>query len=429
MTLRSDAARLLVTLSVLAPSACGSEEASGSDGATGGSNATGGATSGGATSGGATSGGATSGGATSGGSAGTSGDGGIGGAGGSGGAGGAGGDAATTPTLKPPCRGLMTRQGAPPASATYVDAFVTHALWSELEPSDQSFTGPGWASIDTAVKGGKAVRLRIMAGIQAPNFVKKLGGPAVSSPGDGIDCAASGGIAVFNPYDKKGGCVPYFWKKGVLDQYEELMQEVAKRYESAPGLREVVDSACMTVYAEPFYRAHADLGSNQRLFAAGLNQATDLACHERAIDIHDAAFPTTRTSLAINTWDIMDPSAPTGRKTSWPLAKAFADGARAQLGGRLVLQNNGLGEAEGCAAGATPDTSYWCYLKSAGGPKGFQTETWERLGGEAGLFAALQNGLAMGANFVELPGGFLAADPVKLTQADQALEATSCCVP
>ena len=99
------------------------------------------------------------------------------------------------------------------------------------------------------------------------------------------------------------------------------------------------------------------------------------------------------------------------------------------MGGKLVLQNNGKGASstEQCLSSQSPSTSYWCYLDAVPGPKGFQTETWARLGGATGLYQAIEGSLSMGANFLELPGGYSAADPATLADDDQALEGTACC--
>lgn len=350
----------------------------------------------------------------------------------------------TTYQLKPQAKGLMTRGGLPPSSVPSIDHGVIHLLWKDLETADQTFSGTGWSQVAAAKERGIKVRLRIMAGIHAPKFVKQLHPPDkpafISDVPKGIDCAPSGGIAVYNPVDKTGNCVPYFWYTPVLDQYQQLMQEVARRYDIAPEgshVLEVVNSACMTVYAEPFFRAHGDIASNQRLFSAGLDYTNDRLCHERAVNIHNSSFNTTRTSLAVNAWDVIDGSADDGRAQSWPRTQEFGDWARATMGEKLVIQNNGLGEDEGCPTrtGTKVGGPQYCYIASIGQPKGFQSETFPKLGGaescakgKEGLFAALGNASAMKASFVELPGipsncgGLTGLDQTRLANVDKALE-------
>jgi hypothetical protein len=351
-------------------------------------------------------------------------------------------------------KGIMTQ--AYPSTASddpYVD-YVTGGpaiQWDELEPTDNNFSaGTAWAKIDALLNNSKVkgVRLRIYAGRHAPNFVKQNSGPAVS--GDGVDCSVSGGIAVINPFDNVSGCVPYFWRDYTLAQYQELMQEVNRRYGANPKLREVVSSACMTTYAEPFYRAHTHAASNARLWRAGLNEASDLYCEEKAMQIHSAVFPAMRVSLAINTWEIIvDPATnSTGMRRDWPATKKFVDKWKGLLGEKMVLQNNGWGENDGCPSSQTPDTNAYCYLKAAPQPKGFQSETWSRLGDSIGgtastyqknvqgWYQALENAINMGACFVEAsgndflqapPAGEMPPDPAKLADYDRRLEAN--CIP
>jgi hypothetical protein len=329
--------------------------------------------------------------------------------------------------------GVMS-QGAPAAGHDYVNHVTggTAILWRNLEPADQSFTGPAWAQIDALVTNPAVdgIRLRLYAGRHSPDFVKRMGGPGVS--GQGYDCSVSGGIAVHNPYDDTGGCVPRFWERAVLDQYEQVLREVARRYGDNPKLTEVVSSACMTTYAEPFYRAHADGSSNRRLWEAGLDRTADLACQDRSMTITSTVFPTRPTSLAVNPWEIVvEPgAAPAGRQLDWSATYEFVTRWKAVLGDRLVLQNNGWGENEGCPAGETPATNVYCYLASADGPTGFQSETWERLGDSlggdslTGWYRALDRAVAAGACFVEsTDNAYRRADPARMAEYDRRLEA------
>lgn len=326
--------------------------------------------------------------------------------------------------LKPACRGLMIREFQGRDLLPFMDSAVVHVLWKELETRAGAFDGPGWQKIETARKiPGIRLRLRIMCGVHAPDFVKQLCGPGVSDPANGIDCSRTGGIAIFNPHDRRGGSIPRFWLPEVLDRYEKLMTEVARRYEDAPQICEVVASGAMTLYAEPFYRAHRDAGSNERLFRAGLNFETDRAAHERVIRIHDRLFRKTRTSLAVNAWDIIDKSPPHVRSEFRPVFE-FATWARQLMGARLVLQNNGTGPDARCPGNGPPHSHQYCFLASAAGPKGFQTRTLQRLGGPEGLLTTLEAALKMGANFVELPSGFSAVDEARLAACDARLRGT-----
>ncbi len=333
------------------------------------------------------------------------------------------GGATASTGLKGPCRGLMIREFSGKAEVPFIDSVVAHVLWRELETADGRFDGPGWEEIENARRQGLKIRLRVMAGVHAPEFVKRIGGPGISDPEHGTDCSKTGGIAIWNRHDKRPGVIPRFWQPEVLDQYEQLMAEVARRYEGAPEIREVVASGCMTTYAEPFYRAHDDAGSNSRLFRAGLDIQKDLAAHRRVIEIHHRLFHRTRTSLAINAWDVIDAS-PAHRCSSFERTVAFVRWARGLMGEKLVLQNNGAGTDTNPERG-TPETNHFAFLKSVPGPKGLQTRTLQRLGGSTSdLCKVLDSALRMGADFVELPSGFQRLDLNQLEAYDKRLEAT-----
>ncbi|MFZ5830873.1 MAG: hypothetical protein ACOY3P_12330 [Planctomycetota bacterium] len=333
--------------------------------------------------------------------------------------------AARAAELKEACSGLMTRDSLPPQGWSFIDSAVVQVSWKDLEPEDQQFRGPGWETIERARRSGVKLKLRVFSGVHAPAFVKRLGGPGISAPEHNIDCSKTGGVAIFNRHDKRGGVIPRFWLPEYLDQYEQLMTEVARRYDNAPEIHEVVASGAMTLYAEPFYRAHSDAGTNQRLFQAGLTFEKDQAAHRRIIELHHRLFQRTRTSLAINAWDIIDAS-PKHYRSSFEPTYEFVQWARGLMGEKLVLQNNGTGADAGCPAKANPRNNHFCYLAQVAGPKGFQTRTLARLGGnEEGLKKTLDAALRMGANFVELPSGFAKFEKPWLAEYDRKLEANS----
>lgn len=312
--------------------------------------------------------------------------------------------------LKPAGAGLYLKDKLPSGRMSFIDHVVVDGDWEEFEPRDQDFTGPGWQRLAEALDDPRLkVRLRIQAGRGAPSFVKRLGGPIRS--GDGVDCSAQGGVAIAKePSTSDGlakaasqGCVPYFWTAVFLSQYEELMREVSRRYEANPQLLDVVNSACMTLFAEPFIRAGRSRSTNLRLFEAGLNEQTDEACQRRSLEIHDQVFPTTRVSLATHTvWQIVDDPTlnPDGVTLSWEQERDLLDDLRRLYGVKLVVQNNGLGGDEGCSE-AGGDSNF-CWLAAAAPPKGFQTEGGARLGARGfTVLDAVEEAVGMGACFVE----------------------------
>jgi hypothetical protein len=90
----------------------------------------------------------------------------------------------------------------------------------------------------------------------------------------------------------------------------------------------------------------------------------------------------------------------------------------------LEVQNNGIGEVatDRCTGTATGQTSYFCYLRDYGGPRGVQTGSWQNLGSTcANLYLALVNAVAMNSHFAELPGGFGVCDSAVLACYDEKL--------
>ncbi|HEX2235985.1 MAG TPA: malectin domain-containing carbohydrate-binding protein, partial [Actinomycetota bacterium] len=306
--------------------------------------------------------------------------------------------------LKEPGAGLYLTSKPPSESMSFIDHMIIGATWAELEPADGSFSGPGWTRIDSMLSNhpNMKFRLRIMAGRFAPSWLKKMSGPALS--GSGRDCSREGGIAIVQPSNNISSCVPYFWRDVALTEYEELMAEVARRYEAEPRVLDVVNSACMTNWAEPFIRAGSHTASNTRLWRAGLNETTDRRCLERSMEIHDRLFARTRVSLATHVqWQIIvDPATDSnGVAPSWDKERVLLDGFRSRYGAKLVVQNNGLGGNEGCASG-DPTSGLWCWMKAAATPKGFQTEGDSKLSARGYTVGhAVQQGIAMGACFVE----------------------------
>ena len=344
---------------------------------------------------------------------------------------------ATTPAAP---TGLMTRSGAPPGAPleSVVKGAVALLKWSDIQPTANG--APDFSSLDTALRnlnnvGVTNVKVRILSGGDAPGWVKRLGSPPshfYNGVVTSIDCSEPaqgsenyGGVAAVNPQGPVSACVPFFWTAAYMTAYQTLMTDLKAQLASDPKynvVSTIVDSACMAIYAEVFYRGQGDADTNQTLFDAGLNHQADIACQENAIGVHKSVFGATRrTSVAINDWDIVQgtegPNHDYRQKiwydggTTWATYE-FAEWARQQLtfnGHELLeVQNNGLhSTGASCPAGGTGTTSYWCYISLYTGSRGFQTQTYVD---NATLMADLNNGLALNAQFIELPNGMKDSD-------------------
>jgi hypothetical protein len=355
---------------------------------------------------------------------------------------------ATESATPAPPAGLMMRERTPPGppTETYVTSSVVMIDWSDIQPTNAT-DPPDWSSLDSQLSalakvGVEHVRLRIMSGGSAPTWVKRLGGPSSGyfngvTPKSVIDCSPAGqgnekygGVAAQN-VQGPAACVPFFWTQDYLDQYESLMTLLDAQLKSDPAkyaaVSTIVDSACMAVYAEVFYRGQADGPTNETLFEAGLTHPADINCQKTAITIHKDVFGSSRrTSVAINDWDIVQ-GTPGSMKhdgqgeyrtsvwydggTTWATYE-FAEWARAELtfGGETLLevQNNGLhSTGASCPSDGTGTTSYWCYISHYPGRHGFQTQSYVD---SQTLKEDLNNGLALHAQYIELPSGMTSSD-------------------
>jgi hypothetical protein len=316
-------------------------------------------------------------------------------------------------TLKPIGAGLYWTE-APREGFRSVDHAVVGGPWADFESRPGEFSGPGWARVDAALRDQPdfKFRLRIMAGREAPDWAKQLGG---------------GCVQVQGPNSQIPSCVPRFWTDAFLDAYQRLMAEVARRYEREPRVLDVVNSACTTTWAEPFIRTGRNRTANLALWNAGLNQESDRGCFERSMQIMDRAFRSTRISLATHqVWQlVVGPEAErSGMRPSWPDERVLLNDLRSRYGAKLVVQNNGLGGNEGCGGGEALATasSMWCWLASLPPPKGFQTEGNRKL--EARGFAvedAIRRAVEMRGCFVE--HNEFGDDPTAAAQLDRQLKA------
>ena len=316
-------------------------------------------------------------------------------------------------TLKPMGAGLYFTEDPRPGFGT-IDHAVIGGPWADFEPRPGVFSGPGWDRVDAALRNQPdfRFRLRILAGREAPDWAKRLGGSCVP---------------VEAPESQIPSCVPRFWTDAFLDAYGRLMAEVARRYDREPRILDVVNSACTTTWAEPFIRTGRNRMANLALWDGGLNQASDRHCFERSMQDMDRAFRSTRISLATHqVWQLVvgPDAAPSGMQPSWPEERALLNELRERYGAKLVVQNNGLGGNEGCRGGEPLEdaSSMWCWLATLPPPKGFQTEGTRKLENRGfTVLDATRQGIAMRGCFVE--NNQFGDDPAAATDLDRQLKA------
>jgi hypothetical protein len=299
-------------------------------------------------------------------------------------------------TLKPVLSGLVDFNGEPSSQyAGVFDGWVVNVPWSRLEPSGPGLVGGN--PVDQAISQADAldrqhpghafrIKVRVLAGIDSPGWVKTLGGSPVlvTEPG--------GGHVV-------SGTTPRFWTAPVGDAYNRLMQELATRYDSAPEVGDVVISRCMTVYAEPMVRQYNNRQSVADMLAAGYTSALDDICQHQEIDAAKV-FRHTHVSISISPYERID--APGGPVLDDSYAISIAEYCRSTLGQQCVLGNNELGRPV-FDNGPEQDSPIYQAIGRLGPPTYFQVEAnTNRIGSGSEMQAAIAQGISDKAAYLEV---------------------------
>ena len=297
--------------------------------------------------------------------------------------------------VKPPIQGVIDRRFVPPESkAQVVDGFVIKVDWAELQPTREPGTDHGGPlvtkTVDDALvearRRGLTVKLRVHAGIGAPEWLKSLDGAPMPwhDPRNGAQV----------------GTIGRFWSPTFGEAYRDLQSQLAARYDREPLLRDVVISRCTTYFAEPFLRQYEDERNLDHLADAGYTVAADQQCHREQIDVHADLWRTTRSSLDVQSFQRLNDETFDRRDNQRDLA--FAEEmmryCRERLAERCVLGNNGLSESRASEGHAYHDL--YQAIARMGPPIYFQTATPEKIGDWR---LTLRRGVELGANAIELP--------------------------
>jgi hypothetical protein len=226
--------------------------------------------------------------------------------------------------MKPLIRGLVDRTVIPPAAG--LQAGAIEVKWSDLEPS-----GPGLVAgnpIDAAIAAAGCqtpLRLRVQAGIAAPEWVKQ---------------ASGGDVSVTNPFDGSTGTVGRFWTDSFRQSYDHLQSELAAAYDSVPNLDEVVVSRCSMFYPEPFLRGTSVKSNVTNLLAAGYKLATDQQCQLEEIDSSVSHWTTARVGVSFNPYQVINADGTVGPSESY--TEQVMGYCRYTAGSRCVLENDSI---------------------------------------------------------------------------------------
>ncbi|MBV8159481.1 MAG: hypothetical protein JO265_01020 [Acidimicrobiia bacterium] len=321
----------------------------------------------------------------------------------------------TAAAPKPTIRGTIDRSGLPPAEwQSAVHGYVVRADWAALQPTQG---GPIITNnaIDQAIaqvrtlnaqhRGAQPpiyLKLRLLAGDSAPDWAKNIDGPPISVH----DTTGSGYVTV-----------GHFWTPDFGAAYQDFMTKVAALYDGVPEVRDVVVSRCTLATAEPFLRMTSDPTSVNNLRAAGFNVADDHTCQQQEVDVHNAVWKLTTSSVAFTPYQEITPTS-TRVDESW--TSTMIDYCRQQLGARCVLESNSIKDPS-VPRGPSYGPMY-AKIASMGPPIAYQTASPNN--GLGSLCNTLGWAVSQGTGVVELPDEYVrdgVSNPAGMASYDKAL--------
>ena len=306
--------------------------------------------------------------------------------------------------------GLLDRNGTPPAAyVSSLGGYVVNVHWNDLQPSRGGPLVPGNA-IDQAITTVRSLnaqnhvalglKVRIYAGIWAPSWAKALGGRP---------------ITLINPQNSAEGTIGSFWTEAFGVAYNQFESLLAAKYDNVAEIREVTISRCSTFYDEPFIRDTGYSPNVTALVAAGYSLAADQTCQREEIQA-STVWHHTRSDLAFNPYEAILAGGTTS--TDELFTESMMAYCRQLLASACVLENNSLRSPEQPAY-----VAMYANMHALGQPISFQTATAARVGN---LAATLNDAIALGANSVELPGGYeTLGTPSSFASTTHALAAAS----
>lgn len=221
--------------------------------------------------------------------------------------------------------------------AGYATAFsgtVLNLTWSQLEPTEGGFD---FAPLDADLASVSAynaanpaqplkAKLRVWGGFTAPQWAKALDGTPIAVPGDTNrpDAASLG----------------RYWMNDYEQQWTDLQNALAKRYDQDPLLSEVAVSSCNTETDEPFVMTETDI---QALLAAGWTSADQQQCLDGALAGY-SAWKHTAVDFTFNGFSDVS-STGTRSPDDAVTADIMSQCASAEITGVLplcILDNHGL---------------------------------------------------------------------------------------
>jgi hypothetical protein len=276
-----------------------------------------------------------------------------------------------------------------------ISGIVVNDTWASLQPGGEG-TPIETGTIDAALRTIAAynqtpgrslgVRLRVWAGIDAPDWAKSLGGtPIVICDGNAVP-ASSPPVSTAAPAPPSPTPCPAaavrtvgaFWSDAYENAWRNVQIQLAKKYDDDPLVDEVSVSACSSLTSEPFVQPE-DAFSRDNMIAGGYTDARYRACLTNAIPGDYAlAWHHTIVDYSFNPFRRVDVTPP---QTDLAFTEGVMRLCRETLAARCALLNEALAKftpPPSPQPSQTPSTaqSYyamWNYMGSLGGEITFQT--------------------------------------------------------
>ncbi len=211
----------------------------------------------------------------------------------------------TAPTMKPylagnGSRGLGALSALASPATAGVESVVVCANWSDIEPSKDVYTT---SSVDQALSAAAAkgvkVRLRVLAGTNAPAYVKAIGGAP---------------IPFYDHQARAARTIGRFWTTAYQARWQALMTVLATRYDNDSRVGEVNISGTGTISAEVMLTMGADtlpgstVTNNARMLAAGATEPARRAALTNDIAFMQRLWAHTHTTLFSHPYVPLSPS-------------------------------------------------------------------------------------------------------------------------
>lgn len=294
--------------------------------------------------------------------------------------------------LKAPVQGLLDRNHYPKAGFPgVVRNYVVTTSWASLQPqAGGPIVHPN--DIDRAIaiarEQNMGLKLRVRAGIDAPEWAKRIGGQPVLFNYTSVTTKHAGQVA---------GTVGHFWLPEFGAAYADLQNKLAALYDDAPEVRSVVVTRCQTIFSETYLRNTRDPRAAHRLLAAGFSRAEDDACHAEQIQAH-RVWQHTRSEVAFNPYQAIQSNGSVKQDVDYALSQM--DYCRDVLGQRCIIANYSISAER---PNGRAYAGIYAHMEKLGAPIAFQTATFAKIGNWQ---KTLQWAVSSGASSVELPTGY-----------------------